>query len=82
MPRYIDSHKAVSMPPEQVQKLVADIKAGRSDQFGAKPINMFTSKSETWCLAEAPSAEAVRKSHEALGLKLGPGDIVEVTTLV
>ena len=82
MPKFIDHHKAVQMPPEAAQKAVADMKAGRANQFGVKPINGFFAKNEMWCYCEAPNADAVHKMHEAYGLKLGPGEVTEVTSMV
>ncbi|MBI4233516.1 MAG: DUF4242 domain-containing protein [Chloroflexi bacterium] len=82
MPKYLDHHKAVQLPPQVAQQLVADIKAGKAAPDGVKPINAFMSKGEMWCLAEAPNADTVHKHHEALGIKVGKGDIVEVQTLV
>jgi len=83
MPKYIDHHKAPNLPPEAVQKMVADVKAGKVDQFGVKGLNAFISKTDAWCLTEAANAEAVHKTHEVnYGLKLGPGDVQEVMSLV
>ena len=41
MPKFIDYHKQLpTLPPEVVQQMQADIKAGKSDQFGVKAINL------------------------------------------
>ena len=82
MPKYLDHHKVVNMPPEAAQQIVADIKAKRPNKFGAIPFNAFMAKGEMWCYGEAPNPEAVHKSHEGYGVKLGSGDVVEVTSLV
>ena len=82
MPVYLDHHKTIEMSPEMAKKMVADMKAGRKDQFGNKILNVFAGKSETWCLVEAPNFEAVAKGHEGYGLKLGKADVVEVKPLV
>ncbi len=66
---------------DTVQKVTTAIRAGRSDQFGTKPINVFAGKTQAWCLTEAPSVQAVLKTHESLGVKLSEGDVVEVSTL-
>ena len=84
MPKYIDYHaKMPQLPPQVVQEIVGAIKAGKADQFGVKPINAFIGTSgEGYCLAEAPNADAVCKSHAAKGIALSKGDVREVMTLV
>lgn len=82
MPKFIDHHKLVKMSPEMMQKVAAMMKSGQADQNGVKPINAFMSKDEEWCLSEAPNADAVRKSHEAMGMKIGKGDVKEVTSVL
>lgn len=84
MPKYLDHHAAVQLPPQVVQQMVDQIKSGRPDENGIRPINDFiaTDGSQAWCLTEAPNPGVVHKVHEALGLKLGPGDVIEVMTLV
>ena len=47
------------------------VAGGQVDEFGAKALNVYWSDSETYCLSEAPNAEAVHKAHEAIGVKLG-----------
>ena len=55
------------------------VASGEADpQFGAKALNVYWSDSETYCLSEAPSAEAVHKAHEAIGVKLAGGDVQQV----
>ncbi|MBI2166128.1 MAG: hypothetical protein HYU29_06985 [Chloroflexi bacterium] len=82
MAKYLDHHKVVQMPPQAAQKMIGDIKAGRADSSGVKPLNAFIAKNEMWCLAEAPNVDTICKAHEAYGLKLGKGDVMEVNTLV
>ncbi len=80
MPRYLDHHKASgSPPPEMVREATSAIKAGRSDPATqVKAINWMWNDKEQWCLADAPNPEAVHKYHEAMGVKLGAGDVIEV----
>ena len=82
MAKYLDHHKMVDLPKQAVEQLLANIKSGRADKDGVRPINLIMGKGEMWCLTEAPNAAVVEKHHEAMGLKLGKGDIVEVSTLV
>ena len=82
MPRFLDYHdKLPDMPKEAMDGLAADMKAGKANQFGVKPINIFmTTKGGGYCYTEAPSADAVRQTHKAMGLDAN--DIQEVSTLV
>ena len=82
MPRFIDHHATMPMPPEMAQALVAKMKSGQPDENGVIGINAFVGEKDTWCLTDAPNAEAVHKGHEAMGVNLGPGDVAEVTALV
>ena len=83
MPKFIDYHKMPGpMPPEMVQAAVEKIKAGQVDEFGVKGLNVFVSETDAWCLTEAANPEAIHKSHEAMGIKLGLGDVHEVQSLV
>ena len=83
MPQFLDSHPTMAnVPPEVVQQIKEKLQARQPDAFGVVGLNMFVTKDITYCLAEAPNAEAVHKSHEAMGLKLGSGDVNEVQSLV
>ena len=84
MPKFLDYHsKMPQLPPEAVKAVQKDIKTGKADSFGVKPINGFVAKKGMgWCLTEAPSADAVCKSHESKGMKLGRGDVHEITAFV
>ncbi|MBI2919322.1 MAG: DUF4242 domain-containing protein [Chloroflexi bacterium] len=81
MPKYMDYHRTLP-PADIVEKVASAIRQGRPNEFGMRPINVFAGKREVWCLTEAPNAEAVLKSHESLGVKIGAGDVSEVSTLV
>lgn len=93
MPKFIDHHAKMDMSklsPEMLEKgqhmirqMRADIAARRADRFGVTPLNVYQSPTgESWCVTDAPSAEAVVKSHEANGYKLPRHEVVEVTPLV
>ncbi len=83
MPKYLDHHKKMpNLPPEVVKQLQEAIKSGKPNQLGVKPLNAFIGKDgQGWCYSEAPNADAVCKTHEAIGVKLPKGDVVEVTTM-
>ena len=77
MPVFLDHHQG-GMPAEMVPAIKQKVASGEADQFGAKPLNVYWSDSETYCLSDAPSAEAVHKAHEAIGITLDGGDIQQV----
>ena len=92
MPKFIDHHPKMDMskmPPEAVQKgqemlkqLRSDILAKRADRFGMTTINVYLgSNGESWCITDAPSVDAVLKTHESNGVKLSRSDVTEVTPL-
>ncbi len=84
MPKFIDYHARMpQLPPEAMQQMVGAIKSGKADQFGVKPLNVYVGKGgQGYCLTEAPSADAVCKTHEAQGIHIGKGEVVEIQSLV
>jgi hypothetical protein len=83
VPTFIDYHKQLPpLPPEAAKQLVANVKAGKRDKFGVRPINVLIGKGEGYCITEARDAKAVIESHKAQGFALRKADIKEVTPLV
>ena len=80
MPKYLDHHKAVP-PPYMQEETRRAIKTGLVGPNGVKGLNAFIATGESWCLTEAPSAEAVYKYHEGMGIQLTAADVVEVVPL-
>ena len=76
---FLDQHEG-GLPPEAVTMVKQKVAAGQVDEFGAKALNVYWSDSETFCLSEAPSADAVHKAHEAIGVTLGSGAIRELSS--
>lgn len=77
---YIDSHKGFKLDGEMKKTLVTGIKAGGRDEFGVKGLNLYYNDNRAFCLTDAPSIDAVRKSHKTKGIICD--EIVEVKTLV
>ena len=48
MAKYLDHHKMVDLPKQAVEQLLSDIKAGRADKDGVRPINLIMGKGEMW----------------------------------
>lgn len=80
MPVFLDHHEG-GLPPEMVAAVRQKVEAGEVDQFGAKALNVFWSDNETFCLSDAPNAEAVHKAHEAIGVTLAGGAIRQVSQI-
>jgi hypothetical protein len=82
MPRYVDHHPTdTRMPPEIVTLMRQHLRGNAPNEFGDRCINVFIGTRLTYCYSEAPSLDIVRRSHEAVGIHLGPEDIDEVQVL-
>ena len=81
MPRYLDRHPTQPLPPEVLSQIVARLQSGQPDEFGEIGLNVFVGERFTSCHTEAPSVEAVCKSHAALGVELDPSEVQEVQVL-
>ncbi len=84
MPKFMDYHARLpQMPPQAITEMTSRIKAGKADQFGVKPLNVFMgTDGRAYCLTEAPDAEAVVKSHQAQGVPLDRHEVHEVKSLI
>lgn len=82
MPRFLDHHTNTgALPKEAVAMITSAVKAGKADQFGVKPIDVLIAQGESYCITEAPNADAVIKSHKAIGFELGKSNVKQVTSL-
>jgi hypothetical protein len=83
MPKFLDHHPTVpNMPPEAMQQLRAKLESRQPDEYGVVGLNMFMGGEETWCYAEAPNPDAIHRAHEAMGVTLGAGDVIEVKSVI
>ena len=83
MPKFIDHHPMPQMPPEAMKQMKAMAEARQADPNGVIPLNVFVGADGTaFCYSEAANAEAVIKSHAAVGFKLDPSQITEVKSLL
>jgi hypothetical protein len=81
VPTFMDFHHDLKLPPEAVAQIADDTKAGRSDQFGVRQVELYhNADGQVYCLLEAPDADAVRAHHEALGVDCG--EVHEVAGLL
>jgi hypothetical protein len=71
MPRYLDHHPTdPNLPPELVAQITQRLRSGQPDEFGERGLNVFIGPEQTYCYTEAPNADAVRRSHRAIGIDL------------
>jgi len=83
MPKFIDHHPMPQLAPEMMQGIKEMATKGQADANGVIPRNVFVGTDGTaFCYSEAPNAEAVIKDHAAMGVKLDPSQITEVTSLL
>ncbi len=83
MPRFIDRHAALPMPPADGLAALRGRVEGPADERGVKGVNiLFANDGSGYCLFDAPSAEAVVQAHAASGLPIARADVTEVTPLI
>ena len=83
MPKYIDYHETMpAMPPEAIEQVAAAVRAAKPDEYGVRTLNHFMGEGRGFCWTEAPTAEAVVKSHRASGIPQETGNVTEVQSLV
>jgi hypothetical protein len=81
MPTFLDHHPVAHAATADValQALQARIRAGEADDSGVKYLNAYVAvNGEGYCLSESPDADAVVKSHGALGYTIDVTDVIEV----
>ena len=81
MPTFLDHHAMPEPSPEMKEAMAGRVRRGEADENGAKAVNVYLADGEAYCLSDAPSAEAVVKAHEAAGVPIRRGDVVEVTPI-
>ena len=83
MPRYMDRHEHFPKPEGDQLAAMRAMVDGPADEFGVHAVNViFGSDGSAHCLSDAPSADAVVRSHARLGVPLSAENVIEVSTLV
>ena len=80
MPKYLDRHATMPMPPEMLEEVRRQIGNRQADGF--TPISFVVGKDQSYCLSEAASADVVHKHHIDMGVTLDEGAIEEVTASI
>lgn len=72
MPRFMDFHDDLKLPQEAIQQLAEGTRAGATDEFGVRQIELYhNADGKVYCLLEAPGEDAVRRRHAALDVPCG-----------
>jgi Protein of unknown function (DUF4242) len=80
VPTFMDFHEDLRLPPEAVEDIGRGARAGESDEFGVRQVELYhNDQGKVYCLLDAPDEDAVRKHHEALGVPCG--DVHRVASL-
>ncbi|MGI8870909.1 MAG: nickel-binding protein [Mycobacteriales bacterium] len=81
MPKFMDFHDDLKLSAEEVTQISEGTKAGSSDEFGVRQLELFHNPDgKVYCLLEAPDEESVRKHHAALGVPCSQVNQVESLT--
>ena len=83
MPTFMDHHAQFPKPSGgALEALRAQVTAPR-DEHGVQGVNVvFVDDGSSYCLTEAPSADAVLDAHRRTGVPLALEDIRQVSMLV
>jgi hypothetical protein len=80
MPRYMDFHDDLKLPPEAIAQIADGIRHERADQFGVRQLELFhNAEGAVYCLLEGPDTESIRRHHAELGV--GCGDVHQIDGL-
>ena len=72
MPRFMDFHTDLKLPPEAIAQIADDTRNERADQFGVRQVELYhNSEGQVYCLLDGPDEDAIRKHHAALGVDCG-----------
>ena len=72
MPRFMDFHADLKLPPEAIAQIADDTRHERADEFGVRQIELYhNADGQVYCLLDGPDEDAIRKHHAALGVDCG-----------
>ncbi|SDY51337.1 Protein of unknown function [Modestobacter sp. DSM 44400] len=72
MPRFMDFHDHLQLPPEAIADIGAGARDGATDAYGVRQVELYHNpEGKVWCVLEAPDEDAVRKHHAALDVPCG-----------
>jgi Protein of unknown function (DUF4242) len=82
MPTFIDHHAMPEPSPEMREGMASRLRAGAADEHGVTGLNVYLAEGEAYCLTDAPDADAVVRSHEAVGVAIRREDVKEVSPVI
>ena len=72
MPRFMDFHADLRLPPETIAQIADDTRNERADEFGVRQVELYHNPDgQVYCLLDGPDEDAIRKHHAALGVDCG-----------
>ena len=78
MPRFMDYHDDLKLPPEAIKEIGQGTRDGVVDEFGVRQLELYYNPDgKVYCLLEGPDEEAIRKHHAALDVPCGQVHRVE-----
>jgi hypothetical protein len=81
MPRFIDFHDDLRLPPEAIEQIAQGTRDGAPAEFGVRQIEPWhKSDGKVYCLLDGRDEEAIRRHHVALDVPRG--EVHEVNTLL
>lgn len=81
MPRFMDYHDDLKLPPEAIASIGEGAKNKDADEFGVTQVELFhNADGKVYCLLDAPDEKAVRDHHAALDVPCG--DVHRVDSLL
>lgn len=81
MPRFMDFHDDLKLPPEAIEQIAQGTREEATDAFGVRQVELYhNADGKVYCLLEGPDEEAIRQHHAALGVSCG--DVHEVSSLL
>jgi Protein of unknown function (DUF4242) len=82
VPKFIDYHSNLKLPPDAIDQMREGTKAGQVDQFGVRQVELYhNADGDVYCLLDGPDEEAIRKHHDAVGVPV-TGPIHQVDSLL
>lgn len=83
MAKFIDYHSNLPPMPEEVQAQLRDnLRNSKSDEYGVTGIDVLIGNNESFCITDAPSAQAVVDSHKNVGFPLEMDDVHQVQSVL
>jgi Nickel responsive protein SCO4226-like len=82
MPTFLDHHAMPEPSPEMREGMASRLRAGAADEHGVTGLNVYLADGAAYCVTEAPDADAVVRSHEAVGVSIRREDVVEVRPVI